>query len=242
VNGCAGSTTSSIPAPRRLASALALGAALAGAAGADLVVLVDGGSLKVATYEVEGDFLRVELATGGRMTLSLERVDRVIPDEVLAEQPDAAPPPAPAEFTLRFADGHSQPDTPYGGSIWETARRHGLNPSLVAAVARVESRFDPRAVSHRGARGLMQVMPATGKRLGVRPSDLFDPEKNLDAGARYLRELADRFGDDLALVLAAYNAGEGAVERFGGVPPYRETLAYLARVYAVLGLADRSGT
>jgi soluble lytic murein transglycosylase-like protein len=240
VSGSAGSTTSTTRAPRR--AALALGLLAAAAARADLVVLTDGGTLKVASYAVEGDLLRLELATGGRLTLSLERVDRVISDEVLAAEPQLAPPPPPDGFTVRFADGHSQPDTPYGGSIWETARRHGLNPSLLAAVARVESRFDPRAVSHRGARGLMQVMPATGRRLGLRPAELFDPEKNLDAGARYLRQLADRFGDDLALVLAAYNAGEGAVERFGGVPPYRETQTYVARVYAALGLPDRSGT
>lgn len=224
--------------------ALAASAALGGAAAAraDLVVLTDGGTIKVSSYAVAGDLLQLELAAGGRMTLSIERVDRVIPDEILAQQPDLEPPPPPSEFTLRFADGHPQPDTPYGGSIWESARRHGLNPSLVAAVAHVESRFDPRAVSRRGARGLMQVMPATGKRLGLRPADLFDPEKNLDAGARYLRQLADRFGDDLSLVLAAYNAGEGAVDRWGGVPPYRETITYLSRVYARLGLSNRSGT
>jgi soluble lytic murein transglycosylase-like protein len=80
-------------------------------------------------------------------------------------------------------------------------------------------------------------MPATGRRLGLHPAELFEPEKNLDAGARYLRELADRFQDDLSLVLAAYNAGEGAVERFGGVPPYRETLGYLSRIYALLGIS-----
>ena len=242
MSGCEGSTTSSIRGRRRALAALALAAAVASSAGADLVVLIDGGTLKVASYELQGDLLRLELAAGGRMTLSIERVDRVIPDEILAQEPAVAPTPPPAEFTLRFAEGHGQPDTPYGGSIWETARRHGLNPSLVAAVAHVESRFDSRAVSHRGARGLMQLMPATGQRLGVRPAELFDPEKNLDAGARYLRQLADRFGDDLSLVLAAYNAGEGAVDRYGGVPPYRETLTYLSRVYAVLGLPSRSGT
>jgi soluble lytic murein transglycosylase-like protein len=245
VSGCAGSTTSTTPAPeaaRRALAACALALLAATPAAADLVVLVDGGTLKVSGYRVEGDLVLLELAAGGQLTLSIERIDRVVPDEVLAREPESAPAPPPAEFVLRFVEGHSQPDTPYGGSIWESARRHGLNPSLVAAVARVESRFDPRAVSQRGARGLMQLMPATGRRLGLRPAELFDPEKNLDAGARYLRELADRFGDDLSLVLAAYNAGEHAVLRWGGVPPYRETVAYLSRIYAALGLADRDGT
>ena len=250
MSGCAGSTTSFTPEPeagrralaaRALAALAALAAVTAASAAADLVVLVDGGSLKVSSYEVAGDLVRLELAAGGRLTLSIERIDRVIADEVLAREPEAAPGPPPAEFSLRFVEGHSQPDTPYGGSIWESARRHGLNPSLLAAVAHVESRFDPRAVSNRGARGLMQLMPATGKRYGLRPADLFDPEKNLDAGARFLRQLADRFGDDLSLVLAAYNAGENAVTRCGCVPPYRETVDYLARVYAVLGLSGRSG-
>jgi soluble lytic murein transglycosylase-like protein len=170
------------------------------------------------------------------MTLSIERVDRAIADEVLKAE-ETLPLPTPAGFSLRFVEGLDQPDTPYGGSIYEAARRHGLNPRLLAAVAEAESAFDARAVSHRGARGLLQLMPATGRRLGLMPTELFEPEKNLDAGARYLRELADRFEDDLSLVLAAYNAGEGAVARFGGVPPYRETLGYLARIYALLGLS-----
>jgi len=242
VNVCAASTTSSTRAPSRAALVVLLLLGFCAArAGADLVVLTDGAVLKVDRYEVQGDLVVLDLAAGGRLTLSIERIDRAIPDEIVAQQPEAVPPPPPEQFSLRFAAGSSQPDTPYGGPIWETSRRWGVNPSLVAAVAKVESRFNTRAVSSRGARGLMQLMPATGKRLGVQPAELFDPEKNLDAGARYLRELADRFGDDLSLVLAAYNAGEAAVAQYGGVPPYRETLAYLQRVYAVLGLATDDG-
>jgi hypothetical protein len=220
---------------------------MAGAAGAsaDLIVLTDGATIKVESYEVVGNRIRLALPGGGSMTFSIELVDRAIPDEVLAADPHASPaPPAgpPTDFTLRFVDGHEQPDTPYGGPIWETARRHGLNPQLIAAVAHVESRFNPRAVSAKGARGLLQVMPATGRRLGFQPAELYDPLKNLDAGARYLRQLADRYADDVDLVLAAYNAGEGAVARFGGVPPFRETRTYLDRVYAALGWLPGSGT
>jgi soluble lytic murein transglycosylase-like protein len=225
----------------RALALLAAGAALAAApAAADLVVLTDGATIKVESYAVEGDEVVLVLPGGGRLTMSIERIDRAISDEVLAAEEAAAATP-PVAFALRFVEGQDQPDTPYGGSIYAAARRHGLNPMLLAAVAEVESRFDARAVSHRGARGLLQLMPATGRRLGVQPSELFEPEKNLDAGARYLRQLADRFEGDLALVLAAYNAGEGAVAKFGGVPPYRETVGYLTRIYALLGLGSPFG-
>ena len=221
---------------------LASGVLAAGAARADLVVLTDGGVIQVESYEVRGDVVFLELPEGGQIKLSIERIDRAIADEVLAREPDAAPPESPVGFSVRFLQGHPQPDTPYGGPIWEAASRYGINPALLAAVAQVESRFNARAVSHRGARGLLQLMPATARRFGYQSRDLFDPETNLEAGARYLRLLADRFGNDLALVLAAYNAGEAAVDRWGGVPPYRETLGYLARVYALLGLSSPDGT
>jgi len=240
------STTATIPGPDRrgrlLASALLILSALATApVAADLIVLTDGATIKVSSYEVVGDEVVLELAAGGRMTLSIERIDRAIADEVLAAEEAARNAPPPPAFSIRFREGLDQPTTPYGGRIYDAARRHGLNPQLLAAVAEVESKFDAHAVSHRGARGLMQLMPSTGRRLGLRPAELFEPEKNLDAGARYLRELADRYQDDLALVLAAYNAGEGAVARFGGVPPYRETRGYLRRIYDVLGLASEGG-
>jgi soluble lytic murein transglycosylase-like protein len=180
--------------------------------------------------------VRLELAGGGALTLSIERIDRVIADEVLAREAELERRPPPPAFSLYYAPGQDQPDTPYGDAIYESARRYGLNPTLVAAVVEAESKFDPRAVSRKGARGLMQLMPATARRLGFQPAELHDPEKNLDAGARYLRQLVDRYGE-LDLALAAYNAGEGAVDRHGGVPPYRETVAYVRRVYAALGLA-----
>ena len=116
--------------------------------------------------------------------------------------------------------------------IERTARAVQLDPALLRAIIAVESGFDPRAVSRRGALGLMQLMPATAKRFGV--SDAFDPAQNVAAGARYLRVLTDRFDDDLELVLAAYNAGEAAVERHGRrIPPYRETRRYVPRVLQV---------
>jgi len=114
--------------------------------------------------------------------------------------------------------------------IRATALRHALAPDLLEALVRVESCFDPSAVSVAGAQGLTQLMPATAAELGV--SDAFDAEQNLDAGARYLAELLARFGNE-TLALAAYNAGPGSVERHAGVPPFPETRTYLARIAAL---------
>ncbi|WP_243123195.1 lytic transglycosylase domain-containing protein [Thermaerobacter sp. FW80] len=110
------------------------------------------------------------------------------------------------------------------------ARRHGLDPALLRAVIEVESGWNPLARSPAGALGLMQLMPATARALGV--TDPWDPWQNLEAGARYLRQQLERFGD-IRLALAAYNAGPGAVQRYGDVPPYRETQAYVERVLAL---------
>lgn len=113
------------------------------------------------------------------------------------------------------------------------AAARGLDPALVHAVIKAESAYRPEAVSPKGAVGLMQVMPATGRRFGV--SDLAQPESNLKAGTTYLRHLLDRF-DDVPLALAAYNAGEGAVRRFGNaIPPYPETRGYVQNVLRSYG-------
>ncbi|MFG6460768.1 lytic transglycosylase domain-containing protein [Roseateles sp. DXS20W] len=118
----------------------------------------------------------------------------------------------------------------------DVAQRHDIDPLLLHAVAHIESRHQSQAISPAGARGLMQVMPATGRGLGVADAErqLLTPQANLEASARYLKQLQARFGNDLALVLAAYNAGEGAVERHGRrVPPFAETQAYVRNVLAV---------
>ncbi|MBY4897886.1 lytic transglycosylase domain-containing protein [Cupriavidus sp. AU9028] len=125
----------------------------------------------------------------------------------------------------------------YDELIEEVAARHRVAPHLVRAVIKVESNFQPQARSPKGAMGLMQVMPTTGKRFGA--ADLRDPRENVNAGTRYLRWLLDRFDDDLALTLAAYNAGEGAVERHGRrIPPYAETQGYVTKVLGHLGMAS----
>ena len=108
------------------------------------------------------------------------------------------------------------------------AQVHRLNPALAKAVVHVESAFRSKARSPKGAMGLMQLMPATARRFGV--NDPYHPQQNLRGGMKYLRFLLDRYRGDLRLALSAYNAGEGAVDRFGGVPPYRETQEYVRRV------------
>jgi soluble lytic murein transglycosylase-like protein len=114
--------------------------------------------------------------------------------------------------------------------IEDAAKQHGVDPRLVAAVARRESAGNASAISGKGACGVMQLMPDTARYLGV--TDVFDARQNIFGGARYLRTLLDTFNGDLDLALAAYNAGPGAVAKYGGVPPYRETQAYVAAVKA----------
>ena len=118
----------------------------------------------------------------------------------------------------------------YAPLIEQAAERHDLPPLLIAAITRVESDFDPNELSNKGARGLMQVMPETGARFGVPPHLLFDPERNIAAGTAYLSWLLDRYNNDLDLALAGYNAGEGAVDKYGGIPPYQETRQYVRKV------------
>lgn len=117
----------------------------------------------------------------------------------------------------------------YDQVVDEVSRSHGLESALLHAVISVESSYNPKAVSSKGASGLMQLMPQTAKRYGV--ADSFDPRENLNGGARYLKDLLRMFNNDTRLALAAYNAGEHAVMKYGNrIPPYRETLRYVPRV------------
>jgi hypothetical protein len=138
-----------------------------------------------------------------------------------------APGRAPSSIGAQLRDGA------IGAQIRDAAGRYGLPEELVTAVIRVESGFNPRAVSRKGAQGLMQLMPATASQLGVR--DVFDTAENIDGGVRHLRGLIARFENNLALALAAYNAGERAVVQHGGIPPYPETQQYVAQILRIVG-------
>ena len=118
-----------------------------------------------------------------------------------------------------------------GEIIREDSTEQGVDPRLVDALIRVESSYNPRAVSHKGAQGLMQLMPATADRLDV--NNPFDPEQNVRGGVRELDRLIDRYSGNLQLALAAYNAGEVAVETYRGIPPYRETRDYVAKIMSL---------
>ena len=153
---------------------------------------------------------------------------------LLLAEPAEAPPAQPGKWLAKSTD--------YDPLIERAARAAALRPELVRAVIVVESAFNPRAVSKHGALGLMQLKPSTARRYGV--SNAFDPEQNITAGAHYLRDLLARFGNDLELTLAAYNAGEEAVERYGrSIPPFSETRHYVPtvlRVYRKLLAQQRS--
>lgn len=134
----------------------------------------------------------------------------------------------PLTLTLELSkEAFFRTHVPYGSIIYREAKRNNLPPELVAAVVESESDFRPKLQSNKNALGLMQIVPETGRLMGA--ENLFNPDENIAAGTKYLRYLFDRFRDE-KLVLAAYNAGEGNIERFGGVPPFNETTTYIARV------------
>jgi Transglycosylase SLT domain len=193
-------------------------------AGAKIVSFTDGRILKAADAYLEGNTIVIELRGGGTMRVPATRVDRVIADEV---DDDTSPLPEFSDCPWAWDEEVIPSEMPFGDEIVTAARTAELHPWLLVALVRAESNFDPLAISRAGAAGLTQLMPATASDLGV--TDVFDPGQNLDAGAGYLRAMLDRFGS-LTLALAAYNAGPSTVERYEGVPPYRETRDYVRKV------------
>ena len=160
----------------------------------------------------------------GRLVRSVVVSPRPVRENVIA--PKVIAPATPeAEPETQAAPA---PATTFREAVDEIARKHDLPPQLVHSVIRVESNYNPYAVSPKGALGLMQLVPGTARRFGV--SNVFNPAENIEGGARYLRYLLDLYHNDYRLALAAYNAGEGAVAKHGGVPPYPETVNYLQQV------------
>ena len=212
------------------AVALVLGA-WAGDAQAEIVLLTSGRSVSVKGHRVEGDRIILLLRTGGDVACDRALVDKILPDEVPYPEPASVVASAREEAQGPSAGGVPQ-STPYGEIISAVSEAHGVDPLLVSALIQVESNYQARAKSRKGAMGLMQLMPSTARVYKVR--NPFDPKANIEAGIRHLKSLIDRFGVELGL--AAYNAGEGAVTRFNGVPPYRETRNYVARILSLAGI------
>ncbi len=206
-------------------------------AAAELVTLTSGRTLSVRSVRIDGETAVLALRGGGDLECNVALIRDVLPDEVPYPDPDDLDPVAlarpPAARPLTLAEIAGADSRPYLPMIEAAASRHKVDPRLVHAVITVESRFQARARSRKGAMGLMQLMPATARDLQVR--NPYDPATNIDAGVRHLRTLLDRF--DVRLAVAAYNAGAGAVQRFGGVPPFRETQAYVRQVLSLAGVS-----
>ena len=205
---------------------------------AELVFFADGRSMSVKAHRTDGASMVLALRNGGEIVCAASLVARVEPDEIpYPEDAPLEPPAAVAEgrhldVPLR-ADPKLLADPRYDPLIRTVAARHGVDVSLVRALIQVESNYQPRARSPKGAKGLMQLMPATARQYGV--SNAYDPASNIEAGIKHLKSLLDRF--PLELALAAYNAGEAAVRRFQGVPPFSETRTYVDRILRLAGRA-----
>jgi soluble lytic murein transglycosylase-like protein len=164
-------------------------------------------------------------ALGAVPSLDARRANGAAAEALILPPSISSLPPVPPRLTLR---GPRQ----FHPFIEQAAAAHSVSPTLIEAVIRVESSYNPRAVSRKGARGLMQLMPDTAARFGVR--DAFDPRQNVLGGAKYLSVLLAQFEGDVALACAAYNAGEQTVLRYGGIPPYRETRQYVEKIRRIL--------
>jgi soluble lytic murein transglycosylase-like protein len=212
----------------RLAVAVAL-IGVASTASAEIVYLTSGRTLSVKSHREEGSSVVLTLRAGGDVTCDKALIDKIVNDEV--PHPDPVPPAA--DDGAQSRDTSVLQSTPYGEIISALSEAHGVDPLLVRALIQVESNYQPRARSSKGAMGLMQIMPATAREYRVR--NPYDPKTNIEVGVKRLKDLLDRWGA-VDLALAAYNAGEGAVQKFRGIPPYRETQSYVSRILALAGI------
>jgi soluble lytic murein transglycosylase-like protein len=177
---------------------------------AEYVVLRSGQRLVVTSYQLIGDKYRLQMA-GVSVEIPAVEVVTIEPEEIFT--------PVPAQPASR---------PPYRELVEAAAARYKVDADLVTSVIAAESNFDPKAVSPKNARGLMQLLPETAAAMGV--LDIFDPQENIDAGTHYLRDLLQQYNGDLVLALAAYNAGPDKVQKYGRVPPIAETISYVRRV------------
>ena len=189
---------------------------------AEYIVLRSGQRLAVTGYQIVGDKYRLQMK-GGTAEVPVEQVLAIEPEEI---------------FTPMTRVEVSQ--EPFGDLIRAAAKRYSVDADLITSVIAAESNFDPKAISRRDARGLMQLLPATAARLGVK--NIFDPQENIEAGTRYLSDLLQLYKNDLALTLAAYNAGPERVQQYGQrVPPFAETVSYIRRVQQTYQQRKSSG-
>jgi transglycosylase-like protein with SLT domain len=177
---------------------------------AEYVALRNGERLHVTSYQLLGEKYRLQIA-GGVVEIPVEEVVSIEPEDLFA------PVPTPVAVAAPFRE-----------IVKAAAARYSVDGDLITSVIAAESNFDPKAVSKKNACGLMQLLPETAARFGVQ--NIFDPQENIDAGTHYLRDLLQRYNNDLVLALAAYNAGPDRVQQFGRVPPYAETASYIRRV------------
>jgi hypothetical protein len=210
---------------------------LAGAipASASIAIFTDGRNMKIDSYKMlDDESMTLVMKGGGSMTLPINRIDRIIDDEIstpeiVEEVKKIVEKGVFPRRSWRY-DETSGPifKSKFDRIIVDAAKKFDVDAALVSAVIKAESDFNPREVSNKGARGLMQLMPATAERFGV--TNAYDPEANIYAGTRYLRWLLKTFDNNADLAVAAYNAGEGNIWKYKGVPPFRETLTYINRI------------
>lgn len=234
---------------RPIGVALLLLAAQISASAADLAILKNGSSIPFLRKEVSGSITRLYIP-GGHMDIPSDEISSYDKDD--SSLVDLPPDPQPAAAAQPVSTAASVPASPAAASavvpaipaapaptvkanradidvmVKEIAARYQLDPDFVASVIKAESNFNPHAVSRKGARGLMQLMPQTANQLGVK--DAFDPKANVEAGTAHLNALLEQYHDDPVKALAAYNAGAHRVQQYHGVPPYRETRAYVAAI------------
>jgi hypothetical protein len=198
-------------------TALAIAAAGSPGARGDYAVLRSGLRLHITGYENAGDRVKLTLQ-GGIVEVAASDLVSVEPEDTFQPLPVSTP-----------AQG------PYGELIRAAAEKHGLDEKLITRLIAAESNFNPKAVSRKQARGLMQLLPQTAAQYSV--ANIFDPAENIEAGTRYLKELLEKYRGNLPLALAAYNAGPDMVERYGGIPPFAETQNYVKRITSELAQA-----